>query len=59
MTAKPDIIWFLFDGLRPDRLQSCGGDALQRLFIEEVLESVTLIANSIAAGPYSLIAVER
>ena len=57
MTAPPDIIWFLLDGMRPDRLQSCGGDVRQRLFIDEVLESGTLFTNSIAAGAYSLIAL--
>ena len=54
---KPDIIWFLLDGVRPDRLQSCGGETSQRLFIDEVLETGTLFTNSIAAGPYSLIAL--
>ena len=57
VTAKPDIIWFLLDGVRPDRLRSCGGEVGQRVFIDEVLDTGTLFTNTIAAGPYSLIAL--
>jgi hypothetical protein len=54
---KPDIIWFLLDGVRPDRLASCGGKVPHRTFLDQVLESATLFTNSITAGPYTLLAV--
>ncbi|MCH2171299.1 sulfatase-like hydrolase/transferase [Myxococcota bacterium] len=54
---KPDIVWFLLDGVRPDRVKICGGKTPQTTFIDEVLSRGTLFTRSIAAGPYSLIAL--
>jgi len=56
-TMKPDIIWFLLDSVRPDRLASCGGSVPHWTFLDQVLESATLFTNSITAGPYTLLAL--
>ena len=53
----PNIIVFLLDMLRPDRLRSCGGQAAGSTFIDEVLSQSTLFPNTFASGPYTLIAL--
>jgi len=50
---KPDIIWILIDGVRPDKLHSCGNTSRPSLFIDEVLERGTLFTCVIAAGTNS------
>jgi arylsulfatase A-like enzyme len=54
---RPDVIWFLLDSVRPDRLASCGGSAARRPFLDGVLESGTLFSRTVCAGPYTLLAV--
>jgi hypothetical protein len=54
---RPDIIWFLLDSVRPDRLASCGGNVSHWTFLDQVLGSATLFTNSITAGPYTLLAL--
>ncbi len=54
---RPDLVFFLLDGVRPDRLASCGGAVARRPFLDGVLESGTLFTRAVSAGPYTTIAV--
>jgi arylsulfatase A-like enzyme len=54
---RPDIVFFLLDGVRPDRLASCGAAVARRPFLDGVLESGTLLTQAVCAGPYTSIAV--
>lgn len=53
MKRKPDIIWIIIDGVRPDRLRSCGNTARPFLFIDEILCRGALFNCVIAAGTNS------
>ncbi len=57
MRARPDVVFFLLDSVRPDRVAACGGRVSQRLFLDEVLGQSALFTKVIAAGPYTLIAL--
>ena len=46
---KRNIIWLLLDGLRPDKLFSCGNEERPRLFIDELMLSGTLFDNMYTA----------
>ena len=48
--AKPDIIWILIDGVRPDKLKSCGNLKRPLLFLDEILLKGTLFTKVISAG---------
>ncbi|MFX1255622.1 MAG: sulfatase-like hydrolase/transferase [Promethearchaeota archaeon] len=48
--SKPDIVWILIDGIRPDKLRSCGNLNRPHLFIDEVLLKGTLFTTVISAG---------
>lgn len=50
---KHDIIWILIDGVRPDKLHSCGNVRRPKLFIDEILNRGVLFSNVIAAGTNS------
>jgi len=47
--AKPDIIWILIDGVRPDKLKSCGNLKRPLLFLDEILLKGTLLTKVISA----------
>lgn len=54
---KPDILWILIDGIRPDKLRSCGNSNRPFLFIDEVLLKGTFFTKVISPGANTKISV--
>lgn len=50
LNYKPDIIWILIDGTRPDKLRSCGNQNRPNLFIDKTLLKGTLFTRVITPG---------
>ena len=50
LNYKPDIIWILIDGIRPDKLRSCGDLNRPPLFIDDILLRGTLFSTVITPG---------
>ena len=50
LSYKPDIIWIIIDGIRPDKLRSCGNLKRPHLFIDEILLKGSLFNTVISSG---------
>ncbi|MFX0211471.1 MAG: sulfatase-like hydrolase/transferase [Candidatus Hodarchaeota archaeon] len=48
--CKQDIIWIVVDGIRPDKLRSCGNLNRPSLFLDEILLKGSLFTTVISSG---------